>query len=322
MTPTRKISNAIEWLVEALRNNGRAGCVGPSLDEARENLHAALEPLFARESPRCSPDPAPSDSLFRICLALNAEDLDGALKAIDRLTLRDEQFARYADMVEEVTGVKNYGDVEHRLGTWREGNAAAYGALIAVCNALGMAESDRSWAKAVVVINTRKTEIESLRAGNVAMSTQRDLDANAIHLLEMNLADADRRADEAEKTLAAANARIAEIEAQVAAAEARIPPLHAVIADGLRDICRALDVPEGHESWGNALRAIELLRDPPQYHPTIPDGYRHDGATVTNGTIAVEAPGDVLIIRTSAGIAAWAPLDAVKIAITQKEKGK
>ena len=58
-TEARKITNAIEWLVEALNNNGkpaRGGVV--RLDDARENLHDALKPLFVYLDP--GPPPVPS----------------------------------------------------------------------------------------------------------------------------------------------------------------------------------------------------------------------------------------------------------------------
>ena len=52
----------------------------------------------------------------------------------------------------------------------------------------------------------------------------------------------------------------------------------------------------------------------------LPDGYRIDGPLVTNDTISVLATSEAVIIRTSTGVGCWAPLDAVKIAIAEKEK--
>lgn len=128
--------------------------------------------------------------------------------------------------------------------------------------------------------------------------------------------------------------RIKEVIAEKVAANARVHELQANFADTGRQLDAAIGDKKAAEARRMNLESdlanrdlviAKLQREAAQpvidaaFHP-MPDGYRFDGPLVTNDTISVLATSEAVIIRTSTGVGCWAPLDAVKIAIAEKEK--
>lgn len=105
-----------------------------------------------------------------------------------------------------------------------------------------------------------------------------------------------------------------------------------LVGEGMHEIGRARDQLAAANMQIVSLESLNRMTSPiiDASFPTLPPGYRIAGTTVTNDTITVDAldhngthgPEEAIIIRTAAGVAIWAPLDAVKIAIAEKEKTK
>lgn len=240
MTTAKELALAIHAHVERVVSNDQ---LGPGHTFAA--LVAALEPLFAKEACSAGVPIAPVDKLWRLCLALKADDVDAALAEIERLqraAKRKEQLdAQVKTLSDFIDGLGKMLDVQPSMDRIRAAIERLQTAAVrpyaerideretreAMAIAVDAPILDSSWKVIITLAQRNRDDLSAIRE-EIELVRRRNED------LESNVRDL-----------------VAEHNAAIR------PPWEPSCREYHKAVCNALGVKLGHR--GHVLRRIRRL---------------------------------------------------------------